>query len=61
MNDFEIFDCYQWNIQDYIIYKSKKLDHEIEEDREEGISGPVLDSIGELLLFALFDIDIMIT
>lgn len=24
------------------------MDHEIEEDREEGISGPVLDSIGEL-------------
>jgi len=35
--------------KDYIIYKSKKLDHEIEEDREEGISGPVLDSIEKLV------------
>lgn len=35
--------------KDYIMYKSKKLDHEIEEDREEGISGPVLDSIEKLV------------
>ena len=45
-----INNLYQTDFQDYIMYKSKKLDHEIEEDREEGISGPVLDSIGELIL-----------